>query len=55
MSDSKNGGGRKPPVFPAGKYKCPKCSNRIGIAVNMSAPPTCGKHSTGPVVMEVTK
>ncbi len=42
------------PSFPSGKYKCPKCSNKIEVFVNMTMPPACTKHSGGLVAMETT-
>jgi hypothetical protein len=47
----KGGAAKAAPLFPAGKYKCPKCSNRVTVFVNMSMPPACSKHSNGPVAM----
>lgn len=37
-------------VFKAGTYICPKCKNRIGVLVNMTAPPVCWSHKNHSVV-----
>lgn len=53
MSKSVKGGAaeKAAPLYPSGEYKCPKCSNRIKVFVNMSMPPACTKHSSGYVAM----
>lgn len=51
----KTSGGRVAPPAPAGKYKCPKCSNTIEVCVKMSVAPRCIKHAVGPVEMEIIK
>lgn len=47
----KGGAAKAAPLYPSGKYKCPKCSNRIKVFVNMSMPPACTKHTSGYVAM----
>lgn len=46
-----DGAAKAAPSFPSGKYKCPKCSNKVTVFVNMSMPPACSKHTTGLVAM----
>lgn len=50
-----DGAEKSAPSYKAGKYKCPKCANTIQVFITMSAPPVCGKHPTGAVIMEVKK
>ncbi len=52
VKGKKRGAAKAAPLFPAGKYACPKCSNGVEVFVNMSMPPACLKHvSSGPVAM----
>ena len=51
VSDTKGGAAKAAPLYPSGKYKCPKCSNKIKVFVNMSMPPACTKHTGGYVAM----
>lgn len=53
MTSKKNVGGaeKSAPLYPAGKYKCPKCSNHIEVCLRLSAAPVCGKHFSGGVTM----
>ena len=40
-------------LAPAGKYKCPKCDNRIEVFMTMLCEPECHRHKTsGPVKMQ---
>lgn len=48
---TKGGAAKAAPLYPSGKYKCPKCSNKVKVFVNMSMPPACTKHSSGYVAM----
>lgn len=48
-------GAKAPTLLPAGKYKCPKCDNRIQVFVKMTTPPACITHSGGAVQMEKQK
>lgn len=44
---------KKPEVYRAGVWVCPRCNNSVQIFVNMTAPPSCHNHlGNGITVME---
>ena len=44
---------KKPEVYKAGIWVCPRCSNTVEICVKMTAPPSCHNHvGQGIAIME---